>query len=262
MPDVQRPEPGYVQIANHYRNAILTGELSPGDRLPSINDLASQWHVARETAAKAISRLQVERAVYSTPRGTFVSSDDHITRTPGDRIRGPRPGRPANGETVTLNEASIVLAPNYVAELLGIEPGNMVIRREEITSLRGRPRMLSVDWIPTGHVMAEAELLGPPTPEGPAHVIETLTGRRVTHAQDHLESREADTREAGALSIPVGSPILAGVHVWSDTDGVILYGEWVVPPKQVVTYSYEVTANLPAPVAALRCDGTAPAMTS
>lgn len=240
MPDVKRPEPGYVQIANHYRDAILAGELSPGDRLPSINDMAEQWHVARETASKAISRLQVERAVYSTPRGTFVSSDDHITRTPGDRIRGRRPAR-APGESVVLNEASIVLAPNYVAELLGIEPGSMVIRREEITTLRGRPRMLAVDWIPTGHVMAEAELLGPLGPDGPAHVIETVTGRRIAHAQDHLEGREADAREADALKLPVGSAILAGTHVWSDSQGVILYGEWVLPPKQVITYSYEVT---------------------
>ena len=241
MPDVQRQEPGYVQIANHYRDAILAGELRPGDRLPSINDLAKEWHVARETASKAISRLQVERAVYSTPKGTFVSSDDHITRTPGDRIRGARPVRIAPGETILLNEANIVLAPNYVAELLGIEPGDQVIRREEITSLRGKPRMLSVDWIPTNHVMAEAELLGEIGPDGPAKIIESLTGRHVTHAQDHLEGREADTREAGALSIPVGSPILAGVHVWSDADGVILYGEWCMPPRQVVTYAYEVT---------------------
>lgn len=243
VPDVKRPEPGYVQIANYYRNAILTGELNPGDRLPSTNELAKQWHVARETASKAISRLQVEQAVYSTPRGTFVSSDDHITWTPGDRIRRPQPGGVTHGEKVTLSEAGIVLAPNYVAELLGIEPGSQVIRREEITTLRGRPRMLSVDWIPTNHVMAEAELLGPPTPEGPAHVIETVTGRRVNHAQDHLEGREADTREAGALKIPVGSPILAGAHVWSDDEGVILYGEWVMPPRQVITYSYEVTPS-------------------
>jgi GntR family transcriptional regulator len=240
MPDVQRPEPGYVQIANHYRDAILAGELSPGDRLPSISDIAKQWHVARETASKAISRLQVEQAVYSTPMGTFVSSDDHITRTPGDRMRGPQPGRIGRGEKVTLNAAGIVLAPNYVAELLGIEPGSQVIRREEITTLRGRPRMLSVDWIPTNHVMAEAELLGEPVPGGPAHIIATVTGRRVTHAQDHLEGREADAREADALKITVGSAILAGTHVWSDQEGPILYGEWVMPPKRVITYSYEV----------------------
>jgi GntR family transcriptional regulator len=243
MPEIERRVPAYIQIANYYRDAILAGEFSPGDRLPSITDLADQWHVARATAANAISRLQVERAVYTSPQGTFISSDDHITRTPGDRIRGPRPVRIAPGETITLNEAGIVLAPNYVAELLGVEPGSQVIRREEITSLRGRPRMLSVDWIPTNHVMAEAELLGEIGPEGPARVIETLTGRKVAHAQDHLESREADTREAGALGIPVGSPILAGAHVWSDADGVILYGEWCMPPKQVVSYSYEVTAS-------------------
>jgi GntR family transcriptional regulator len=241
MPEVQRPAPAYVQIATHYRDRILTGDLLPGDQLPPINTIAEQWHVSSATAAKAISRLQVERAVYSTPQGTFVSSDDHITRTPGDRIRGPRPVRVGRGEKVTLNEASIVLAPNYVAELLGVEPGSMVIRREEVTSLRGKPRMLSVDWIPTKHVMAEAELLGPATPEGPEHVIATVTGRHVTHAQDHLEGREADTREATALAIPVGSPILAGTHVWSDDEGVILYGEWVMPPKQVITYAYEVT---------------------
>jgi GntR family transcriptional regulator len=233
MPDIQRPIPASVQIADHYRDRILAGELNPGDRLPSILDLAEQWHVAKATATKAVSRLQVEGAVYTTPRGTFVSSDDRV-------IRSPRPARIGKGEKVTLNEAGIVLAPNYVAELLGIEPGAMVIRREEVTTLRGKPRMLSVDWIPTGHVMAEAELLGPLGPDGAAAVIATVTGRHVTHAQDHLEGREADTREAAALGIPVGSPILAGAHVWSDTEGVIIYGEWVMPPKRVVSYSYEV----------------------
>jgi len=241
MPEIERPEPAYVQIANHYRDAILAGELLPGTQVPPINTIAEQWHVSSATAAKAISRLQVERAVYSTPQGTFVSSDDHITRTPGDRIRGSRPIRIAAGETITLNAAGIVIAPNYVAELLGIEPGSQVIRREEITSLRGRPKMLSVDWIPGTNVMEVAELLGELGPGGPAHVIATITGRHVTHAQDHLEGREADAREASALKIPVGSAILAGTHVWSDQDGPILYGEWVMPSKQVVTYSYEVT---------------------
>jgi len=249
MPDIERREPAYVQIANHYRNAILSGELSPGDQLPSISALAEEWHVARATAANAISRLQVEKAVYTSTQGTFVSSDDHLTRTPGDRIRGPRPVRAASAETVTLNEAHIVLAPDYVAGLLGIDSGSMVVRREEITALRGRPKMLSVDWIPTGHVMAEAELLGPPAPGGPAHVIETLTGRHVTHAQDHLEGRDADARESAALDLPSGSPILAGTHVWSDAEGVILYGEWVMPPKQVITYSYEVADEVADPAA-------------
>ena len=240
MPQIDRPAPAFAQIADHYRDLINRGELKPGDRLPSIDAMAEEWHVSRQTASTAISRLQVERAVYTSPRGTFVSSDGRITSTPGYRIRGPRPVRVAPGEVVHLDEAGIVIPPNYVAELLGVEPGAEVIRRQEVTSLRGKPRMLSVDWIPTGHVMVASELLGE-LATGPADLIATVTGRQVTHAQDHLESREADTREATALGIPVGSPVLAGTHVWSDPDGVILYGEWVMPSKQVVTYSYEVT---------------------
>ena len=184
VPDVER-RPASVQIADHYRDRILAGELSPGDRLPSAADLAAQWHVAKQTVTRAVGRLQVEGAVYTTPRGTFVASDDRI-------IRSPRPIRHGKGERVKLDEVGIVLAPNYVAELLDLEPGAMVIRR------------------------------------------------RVTHAQDHIEGREADAREAHALKIPVGSAILAGAHVWSDQEGVILYGEWVMPPKRVVSYSYEV----------------------
>ena len=201
--------------------------------------------MARATAAKAISRLQVERAVYSTPQGTFVSSA--TTTSParqetGSADRG-QPGS-ATARQVTLNEAGIVLAPNYVAELLGIEPGQHGHpARGDHHAARGKPRMLAVDWIPTGHVMAEAELLGPPTPEGPARIIETVTGRRVTHAQDHLESREADTREATALRSRSAARSSPGPTSGATPTASILYGEWVMPPKQVVTYSYEVTSQ-------------------
>ena len=117
------------------------------------------------------------------------------------------------------------------AELVGIEPGGMVIRREEVTTLRGKPRMLSVDWIPTGHVMAEAELLGPLGPDGPAQVIATVTGRQVTHAQDHLEGREADAREAGGARIPSAARSSPGRTSGPTQTASILYGEWVLPAQ-------------------------------
>jgi GntR family transcriptional regulator len=241
MPRAQRPVPPYAQIADHYRDAILMGDLQPGLRLPSIAEIADEWGVAKATAAKAITRLQVEGVVYTSPQGTYVSSDDVISRTPGDRIRGPRPRRIASGETVTVNAADLVKAPDYVSGLLGRPPGSEVVRREEVTSLRGHPKMLSVDWIPADSVLLAPDLTSPqPLPDGAEHFIATVTGRHVTHAQDHLRGRAADAREAAALRLPIGSPVLAGVHVWSDPDGVILYGEWVMPPDQVISYTYEV----------------------
>jgi GntR family transcriptional regulator len=102
--------------------------------------------------------------------------------------------------------------------------------------------MLSVDWIPADSTLTALGVLSDkPLEGGPAHFLETLSpSRKVTHAQDHLESRSADSREATALGIAVGSPILAGVHVWSDATDVMLYGEWVMPPRRVVTYAYDV----------------------
>lgn len=238
MPDLNRPNPPYVQIADHYRARILNGDLAPGARIPSVSAIAREWRVAAATAAKAISRLSVEGAIYTSPRGSFVSSDEIIARPPGERIRmsGVRPSG-----TVEVTAADIVTALDYVAALLGIPPGEAVIRREEITHGHGRRRMLAVDWIPgISKEVAEELLQHAPVLGGPEGSIERLTGRRVTHVQDHLRGRGADAREASALAITTGSPVLAGVHVWSDDDGVLLYGEWVMPPDQVVSYAYSL----------------------
>ena len=249
MPRAERPDPPFVRITDSLRDQIHDGTLRPGDKLPSIKDMAKQWGVATATVAKAITRLQVERAVWSGPQGTFVSGEERISRTPGERIRAARPARPGPGadEEIRVTAAEIVTAPDYVAGLLQIDPGSQVIRREEITTRRGRARMLAVDWIPAGNVMLGSELLAAkPLDGGPERVITTVTGRHITHAQDHLEARGAGSRAAGsresdALGIKPGTPILAGAHVWSDDAGPVLYGEWILPPDVAVSYFYEVT---------------------
>jgi GntR family transcriptional regulator len=241
MPSIARTVPAYEQIADHYRSLIHSGQLQPGAKLPSITDIASEWNVARSTVAQAVNRLQVEHAVHTSTQGTFVSADGIVTATPADHIRMARPYRVGKGETITVTAAEIVIPPDYVAEILNIEPGSEVIRREEITNLRGNPRMLSVDWIPVESTLTAMGVLDPkPLEGGLAHTLETITHRRITHGQDYLRGRSADAREANALQIPVGAPILAGVHIWSDADNVILYGEWVMPADRVVTYNYEI----------------------
>jgi GntR family transcriptional regulator len=241
MPEIERSVPAYEQIADHYRTLIRSGQLTPGVKLPSITDIATEWGVARTTAAQAIGRLQVEHAVHTSTQGTFVSADGIISATPGDRIRMARPYRVGPGESVAVTAAEIVIPPDYVNELLNLEPGSQVVRREEITSLRGKPVMLSVDWIPVDSTLTALGVLDTkPMEGGLAHVLETTTRRHITHGQDHLRGRSADAREAAALQVATGTPILAGVHIWSDSNNVILYGEWVMPPDRVVTYTYEV----------------------
>lgn len=71
--DPDDPRPSSQQIANLLRAAILTRKLSPGDRLPSQNELASRYGVARMTASAAIDLLDRERLVVRRQgSGVFV----------------------------------------------------------------------------------------------------------------------------------------------------------------------------------------------
>ena len=44
----------YLQISEQIRRLIAIGALRPGDRLPTVRDLAVQTRVNRNTAARAI----------------------------------------------------------------------------------------------------------------------------------------------------------------------------------------------------------------
>lgn len=67
------PVAPWRQIADIYRAKIASGELAPGDRLPSITSLAQEYEVAKTTAQKVIEALRDEGLVVTSPMGTFVN---------------------------------------------------------------------------------------------------------------------------------------------------------------------------------------------
>jgi DNA-binding GntR family transcriptional regulator len=54
------PRPPYLQIADALRQAIRNGELSPGAQIPSTNELALRYGVARNTVRSAVRELTDE----------------------------------------------------------------------------------------------------------------------------------------------------------------------------------------------------------
>src|SRR3979411_3309662 len=133
-PQLDRPAPPYAQIADHYRQLIHDGTLAEGARLPSVIDVAQQFRVSNATAAKAMSQLQVEGLVYSSPRGSWVAGADAKASSPQTRIlRSRQHGTPGStGETYRVTAAEVVTAPTYVSELLALDDPGQVIRREWI----------------------------------------------------------------------------------------------------------------------------------
>jgi len=74
--DPSSPVPIYLQIVEQVRRLIALGGLRPGDRLPTVRDLAVQCRVNRNTAARAIQELERDAIVRTrVGLGTFVADE-------------------------------------------------------------------------------------------------------------------------------------------------------------------------------------------
>ena len=70
-------------VTRNLRNAVASGRLKVGDRLPSHRDLASQWHVSRGVITTAYEQLKMEGVLKTrTGNGTFVADGAALARTP------------------------------------------------------------------------------------------------------------------------------------------------------------------------------------
>ncbi|NEA77212.1 GntR family transcriptional regulator [Streptomyces sp. SID13588] len=236
-------ETRYTELADHYRRLILSGDLEPSTRLPTVKDLCAEWRVASATVSRALEQLRVEGLITTTTRGTFVANDVPVTLSAQDRLaRARRTGHIlATGETARVTHAELVQPPLYVAELFELDPGDQVVRRQFVVG-RGRERlMLAVNWYPAHFAALVPDLLStaPGKVDGLIKKVLSATGRTITHARDDMHARPTDERESALLGVPLGAPTLAGAHRWYDETGVIEYGEWCLPPRLTVSYSVD-----------------------
>lgn len=70
------PDPLYRQIKEQIRILLKSGELKPGDSLPSIRSLSKQLDIAGNTAARAYQELETEGIIVTGGRrGSFIRAD-------------------------------------------------------------------------------------------------------------------------------------------------------------------------------------------
>ena len=73
--------PIYAQIITQIQQRIVTGQLQPGDRLPSVRDLAAEAGVNPNTMQRAMTELERQGLVHSQrTAGRFVTEDGATIR--------------------------------------------------------------------------------------------------------------------------------------------------------------------------------------
>nr|BFF22826.1 hypothetical protein GCM10025732_07910 [Glycomyces mayteni] len=88
-------EPPYRQIAAELRAGIAAGDLRPGDRVPSVRQIAQRWGVATATANRVMAVLRDEGLVTTrVGAGTVVSdrAEPAPAPAPAPRVKPARKG--------------------------------------------------------------------------------------------------------------------------------------------------------------------------
>lgn len=71
--------PIYLQIIERVQMDVITGRYQPGDKLPSVRDLAREAAVNPNTMQKALSELERSGLIYSQrTSGRFITEDKEL----------------------------------------------------------------------------------------------------------------------------------------------------------------------------------------
>lgn len=77
--ELNSEKPVYLQLVEQITAGIISGYYKPGDKLPSVRELAAQATVNPNTMQKAMSELERTGLIYTNrTSGKFITSDEEM----------------------------------------------------------------------------------------------------------------------------------------------------------------------------------------
>lgn len=178
------PDPLYRQIADDLRHKIESGELPPGEQLPTELELQQAYRASRNTVRDALRALTGRGLVVPRPgQGTFVA-DEIVPFAVTMSVDPRRETSLGGGEGIRyINEVEakqrhasysdlrveIQPATERVARELDVPPGSSVVVRHQVGRIDDKPWSLQTSFYPMELVtlgaakLAQAEDIQPGT---------------------------------------------------------------------------------------------------
>lgn len=209
--------PRYAEIAEGLRTQIESGELAPGQRLPSERELSRQLGVTRPTLRQALQDLESEGLLQRRlGSGTFVALPK-IERQAG-RLNPFTRGMQQKGLEPS---ARVILvetrgASKSVATRLQLAVGVPLFYCHRLRLIGGEPMMLEKFYLPAQLVPGFDRL---DLSQSIYQTLEQQFGITVQRAQQSIEAVAATKAEGQLLQIEIGAPLLMERRVGYDANG-------------------------------------------
>jgi GntR family transcriptional regulator len=231
--------PAYLQVAEKLAERIRTGELQPGDKLPSIADLTRQYSVSKIVATMAIKELHQAGLIYGhRGKGTFVRERPTTRRRSTTWYALPGSGSPtarsieAHGGVPSWDhESARGEADTVVALRLAIDEGDPVMVTSYVYRSDGTPIQLATSWEPLA--ITEGTAIELPEADGsPAvGVVDRFAaiGIVVDAVDETVSARMPSQREVELLALAAGVPVLLIERTYSAEGRPVETADIVVP---------------------------------
>ena len=198
----------HAQIERWLADAIAAGRVAPGDRLHTEHNLAAWFGVSRMTLRHALGELAqrglVIRAV-GRNGGTFVAEpkvEQDLTTLAGFSEQLRRHGMVAGARVLA---AAQVAATPAAAAALRVADGDPLYEVRRIRLADGRPMVLEHSLFPAALFpgLLDCRLDG-----SLYELLEVRYGQQPHRAKESLEPVTASVREAEALEVDEGAPLM------------------------------------------------------
>lgn len=218
----ESPRPVYQQLADSLRAKIATGELAPGEQVPTEKALVEEFGASRATVRQGLMVLVNEGLIVaSRPRGYFVRRHELCYFRPQaeweEHPASPEMDRWMTEQTTLGRVPSqrinveIIQPPGRVADRLALSPGDLVVVRRRVRYLNDEPFNINDTFYPFELVQG-SELINPADIVRGASQILTELGYEQTRAIDEIEARMPLPDEVSRLELSAGMPVVVHRH--------------------------------------------------
>lgn len=214
-------------VADAISEAIASGELRPGDKLPTERDLASKHNASREAVRGALHSLAETGQVSAVQGSGWYVRKLEPVRYPLHTIDANRMTASVDvwdafvesqgwtgGNELVVNPAA--MPPENVRLKLGLEPGELAVERRRLRLINREVWMISTGWWPRW--LAKGTDIEKRGQCSPLKIAATL-GHKQQWSENEIGARMPTPAEVAELRTGRGIPVMDMLTTGKDAEG-------------------------------------------